>query len=102
MKKDEVPASTENIDLFQMIKKVYSMKSPVSRLLYIGKIRENEKLSRQALNDMMISETSKILQEVKSCIEENQVEDFISYLIVFLGSNLGNFCIVLIEVNSLI
>ena len=100
MKKEETTIANENVDLFQMIKKVYSMKNPISRLLYLGKLKENEKLSRQALNDLIVNEISKTLQEVKSHNDENQNDDFLSYLILFLGSNLGNFCIVLLEVNE--
>ena len=100
MKKEETTIANENVDLFQMIKKVYSMKNPISRLLYLGKLKENEKLSRQALNDLIVNEISKTLQEVKSHNDENQNDDFLSYLILFLGSNLGNFCIVLLELNE--
>jgi len=100
MKKEENNAVTDNIDLYQMINKVYTMRNPISRLLYIGKIKENEKLSRQALNDSIVIEISKLLQEVKANTDELQSEDFNSYLVIFLGSNLGNFCIVLLEVSN--
>jgi hypothetical protein len=100
MKREENNAVTDNIDLYQMINKVYTMRNPISRLLYIGKIKENEKLSRQALNDSIVIEISKLLQEVKANTDELQSEDFNSYLVIFLGSNLGNFCIVLLEVSN--
>lgn len=100
MKREENNTVNENVDLYQMINKVYTMKNPVSRLLYIGKIKENEKLSRQALNDSIVIEISRLLHEVKSNTEELQAEDFNSYLVIFLGSNLGNFCIVLLEVSK--
>ncbi len=100
MKREENNAVTDNIDLYQMINKVYTMRNPISRLLYIGKIKENEKLSRQALNDSIVIEISKLLQEVKANTDELQSEDFNNYLVIFLGSNLGNFCIVLLEVSN--
>jgi|LauGreDrversion4_2_1035121.scaffolds.fasta_scaffold531745_2 hypothetical protein len=100
MKREENNAVTDNVDLYQMINKVYTMRNPISRLLYIGKIKENEKLSRQALNDSIVIEISRLMQEVKANTDELQSEDFNSYLVIFLGSNLGNFCIVLLEVSN--